>query len=302
MHVEWEGFVIWDLIQPSFIFIVGVAMPFAFAIRSSRGESRASQFGHVAKRSLTLLVIGMAIVCVHKDKLVIDFITVLQQIAIAYFFAFFVLGRGWKVQLAATLAVLAAHHLLFTFGPGHGVDAYAKNANFAAWLDYTVLGTYNAGGYTSFNAFSSIATVILGIMAGEMIRSDNTEGRKVVWMLVTGVVLLAVGAALHPVIPVVKRIWTSSWALFAGGWAYLLLGAFYWAIEVKGWRRWCFIFQVVGMNSIAIYVFHQMLHSSLDRWLWVFHPRFPGPDGRYRRDIPGLACAGDPVVFRLLAL
>jgi predicted acyltransferase len=279
MHVEWEGFGIWDLIQPSFIFIVGVAMPFAFAIRSGRGESRASQFGHAAKRSLTLLIIGMAIVCVHKDKLVIDFITVLQQIAIAYFFAFFVLGRGWKVQALTALAVLAVHHLLYMFGPGHGAEIYAKNANFAAWLDYTVLGTYNAGGYTSFNAFSSIATVILGIIAGEMIMRENSENRKVLWMFVTGVLLIAAGAALHPVIPVVKRIWTSSWTLFAGGWAFLLLGAFYWAIEVKGWRKWSFIFQVVGMNSIAIYVFHQMLRGSLDKWLWVFTRPFLGSMG-----------------------
>ena len=278
-HVEWEWFSVWDLIQPSFIFIVGVAMPFAFAIRSGRGETRASQFKHVAKRSLTLLIIGMWIVWVHMDRVTLNFITVLQQIAIAYFFAFFVLGRGWKVQGLTALAILVAHHLLFQFGPGHGAEIYAKNANFASWLDYTLLGTYNAGGYTSFNAFSSIATVILGIMAGEMIHSDNAESKKVVWMVVTGVALIAAGAALSPVIPVVKRIWTSSWTLFAGGWAFLLLACFYWLIEVKGWRKWCFMFQVVGMNSIAIYVFHQMLHGSIDNWIWVVTRSVLGPMG-----------------------
>ncbi len=279
MHVKWEGFGIWDLIQPSFIFIVGVAMPFAFAIRSARGESHASQLKHAARRSLTLLIVGMGIVCIHQGELFLNFITVLQQIAIAYFFAFFVLGRGWKVQGLAALAILAVHALLFQFGPGAGADVYAKNANFAAWLDVTLLGRSNSGGYTSFNAFSSIATVILGIMAGELIRSEMAEKKKVLWMVLAGVGLIAAGAALHPVIPVVKRIWTASWTLFAGGWAYLLLAAFYWIIEIKDWRRWSFIFQVVGMNSIAIYVLYQLLHGSIKDWLWVFTGPVLGPAG-----------------------
>jgi predicted acyltransferase len=116
-------------------------------------------------------------------------------------------------------------------------------------------------------------------MAGEMIRSDNPEKKKVVWMFITGLALIGLGALLHPVIPVVKRIWTSSWTVFAGGWAFLLLGTFYWAIEIKGWRRWCFVFQVVGMNSIAIYVLYQMLHHSIDTWTWVFTRGLLGPMG-----------------------
>ncbi len=270
MHVKWEGCTAWDLIQPSFIFIVGVAMPFAFAIRSSRGESHAIQLWHAAKRSLTLLVVGMAIVCIHREEVYFNFITVLQQIAIAYFFAFFVLGKSWKVQGLTALAILAVHALLFQFGPGAGADVYAKNANFASWLDLTILNRPNSGGYTSFNAFSSIATVIMGIMAGELIRGGTDEKKKVLTMLLAGIGLIVAGSVLHPVIPVVKRIWTASWTLFAGGWAYLLLAAFYWMIEIKGWRRWSFIFQVVGMNSIAIYVFYQLLHRSIDSWLWVF--------------------------------
>jgi len=279
-HVAWEGFSVWDLIQPSFIFIVGVAMPFAFAIRSARGESHAIQLWHAAKRSLTLLVVGMAMVCIHNGELFFNFITVLQQIAIAYFFAFFVLGKSWKIQGLTALAVLVVHALLFQFGPGAGAEVYVKNANFASWLDMTLLNRTNSGGYTSFNAFSSIATVILGIMAGEFVRSETEEKKKVLTMLLVGIGLIVAGTVLHPVIPVVKRIWTASWTLFAGGWAFLLLATFYWMIEIKGWRRWSFIFQVVGMNSIGIYVLFQMLHRSIDSWLWVFTKPF-------------LACLGD---------
>lgn len=270
-HVEWAGFVVWDLIQPSFMFIVGAAMPFAFAVRSEKGQSRTLQFWHVCKRSLQLLLIGCAIIMIHRNEIVINLTTVLQQIAIAYFFAFFVLGRGIRVQLAAALAVLAACTLLFVLWPGVGeAGPWAKNANFASAVENWLFGSMDRGGYTAFNAIPSIATLIFGIIAGEMVRKDIPETRKVRNLLFAGIICLAVGAALHPVIPVVKRIWTPSWAIFSAGWAYLLLAVFYWLIEVKNIKKWSFIFMVIGMNSIAIYVFFQMMHSSINSWLWTF--------------------------------
>ena len=132
--MNWPVF--WDMIQPGFMYIVGVAMPFAFAARRARGQTRPQMFKHVWKRSLSLLLIGMAIVCVHKDTLLIDLTTVLQQIAIAYFFAFFVLERGLKVQALVTLGILLVHWACFQFWPGVGPDGpWAKNANFAAASD-----------------------------------------------------------------------------------------------------------------------------------------------------------------------
>ncbi len=279
-HVEWAGFVVWDLIQPSFIFIVGAAMPFAFAARSARGQSRSQQFVHVLKRSLHLLLIGCVIVAIHKNTILIDLTTVLQQIAIAYFFAFFVLGRGTKVQVAAALGILLVHTLCFVLWPGVGPGGpWAKNANFASAVEQWVFGRMDNGGYTAFNAISSIATVIFGILAGEMLRRDIPAARKVRNLFLAGLVCLAAGAALHPFIPVVKRIWTSSWAIFSAGWAYLLLALFYWLIDVKNIRRWSFIFMVIGMNSISIYVFFQMLRSNINHWLWTFTGPMLGPLG-----------------------
>ncbi|HUU29069.1 MAG TPA: DUF5009 domain-containing protein [archaeon] len=270
-HVAWKGCVLWDLIQPSFMFIVGVAMPLAFAIRSARGQSRAQQFKHVVKRSLSLLIIGVALICVSRGKYVIDLTTVLQQIAIGYFFAFFVLGRGFRVQTITVFLILAVHWALFQFWPGVGPDGpWAKNANFASWLDYLWLNRYDPGGYTSFNAFSSTATIIFGVMAGELLRKEITEKRKVVYLALAGVCFLILGTLLHPLIPVVKRIWTASWAIYSTGWALLLLAFFYWVIEVAGRRKWCFIFMVVGMNSIFIYVFNWLMRGSLNEWIWAF--------------------------------
>lgn len=279
-HIEWTGFLLWDLIQPSFIFIVGAAMPFAFAARSAKNQGRAEQFRHVFKRSLHLLVIGCAIVAIHKGRILIDLTTVLQQIAIAYFFAFFVLGRGIRVQLITALAVLAAHTLCFVLWPGAGeAGPWAINANFASYLEQLVFGRMDAGGYTAFNAISSISTVIFGIIAGEMVRRDIPGSAKVRNLVLVGLACLVAGALLHPVIPVVKRIWTSSWTIFSAGWAYLLLALFYWLIEVRNIRRWSFIFMVIGMNSISIYVFFQMMRANIDRWLWTFTQPLLGPAG-----------------------
>lgn len=270
-HVAWEGCVLWDLIQPSFIFIVGVAMPFAFAIRQQRGETWPQMFGHVWKRALVLLLLGVARSCVGSNELLFDMTTVLQQIAVAYFFAFFVLGRGIRVQFAAALSILAADWALFQFWPGVGPGGpYAFNANFHSAVEQAVFGRLTPGGYTGFNAFGSISTVMFGIIAGELLRKEMAEKSKAVWLVAAGVAGIAIGWTLSPLIPVVKRIWTPSWTIYSAGWASLTLGIFYWVIEVLGKRNWCFMFMVVGMNSIAIYMLVSLLRGSVNEWIWTF--------------------------------
>lgn len=279
-HVAWEGCSLWDLIQPSFIFIVGVAMPFAFAARSARGESRGDQFSHVWKRSLILLLLGVGRYILHTDTFLFDMTTVLQQIAVAYFFAFFVLGRRFRTQLGVALLILIADWALFHFWPGVGPGgAYAKNANFHSAVELWVWGRISPGGYAGFNAFGSIATVIFGIMAGELLRKQIADTAKVKYLLLAGLGAIAAGWLLSLIgIPVVKRIWTPSWTIYSAGWASLLLGVFYWIIEVRNWRKWCFIFTVVGMNSIAIYMLVSLLRGSVNNWIstffgWLLEPR-----------------------------
>ena len=270
-HAAWAGCTLWDLIQPSFIFIVGVAMPFAFAVRSARGESRAAQFRHVWKRSLVLLLLGVGRYILHTDKYIFDMTTVLQQIAVAYFFAFFLLGRKFRTQLAAAFAILIVDWALFQFWPGVGEGgAYAKNANFHSAVELWIWGKVSPGGYTAFNAFGSIATVIFGIMAGELLRKQLPGGRKTGYLLLAGLAGIAVGWLLSPVIPLVKRIWTPSWTIYSAGWASLLLGLFYWIIEVREKRAWGFPFMVVGMNSITIYMLVSLLRGPVKSWTWTF--------------------------------
>jgi heparan-alpha-glucosaminide N-acetyltransferase len=270
-HAAWAGCTVWDLIQPSFIFIVGVAMPFAFAARSARGESRAHQFSHVWKRSLILLLLGVARSILHTEKYGFSMIAVLQQIAVAYFFAFFLLGRKLSTQMIVALLILIVDWALFQFWPGAGdAGAYALNSNFHSAVELMIWGKVSSGGYAAFNAFGSIATVIFGIMAGDLLRSGLTGGRKTRYLLLAGLAGIAFGWMLSPFIPVIKRIWTPSWTIYSAGWASLLLGIFYWVIEVKDKRTWSFPFMVVGMNSIAIYMLVSLLRGPANGWVRTF--------------------------------
>ncbi len=277
-HVAWEGCVLWDLIQPSFIFIVGVAMPFAFAIRSARGESRAELFKHAWWRALLLLLLGVGRVCIGDNVLIWDMTTVLQQIAVAYFLAYFVLGRGFKVQLAAVLFILVSDWALFQFWPGAGPGGpYAINANWHSAVEQWVFGRMDPGGYTMINFWGSTATVILGIMAGELLRGGKDGRKKVAFLVLLGLAGIFAGMALSPFIPVVKRIWTPSWVVFSAGWASLTLGVFYLLIEVWNLRRWTFVFKVVGMNSIAIYMVVSFMRGEVNDWIGVFTRGFLEP-------------------------
>jgi heparan-alpha-glucosaminide N-acetyltransferase len=270
-HAAWAGCTVWDLIQPSFIFIVGVAMPFAFAARSARGESRAHQFSHAWKRSLILLLLGVGRYVLHTDKFIFDMTTVLQQIAVAYFFAFFLLGRKLSTQVIVALLILLVDWALFQFWPGvTEAGAYAKNANFHSAVELWGWGRLQSGGYAAFNAFGSIATVIFGIMAGDLLRTQLSGSRKTGCLVLAGLAMIVAGWLLSPAIPIVKRIWTPSWTIYSAGWASLLLGAFYWIIEVRDKRAWSFPFMVVGMNSIAIYMLVSLLRGPVKGWTWTF--------------------------------
>lgn len=273
-HRQWVGCTFWDLIQPSFMFIVGVAMPFSFAIRQAKGEGWPLQFIHAVKRALLLVLIGVFLDSYYKGRIEVQFIRVLQQIAIGYLIAFLVLHLGPLVQGTTVFFLLAGHTTAYLlYGHDHGIDPWgtpAGNAppyldNFGVFLDKTLHLPLSVGHYVTFNAISSAGTILLGVLCGEMLRGPLSHGKKVLAMIVAGLIGLAAGWALSggdgwlPVsfpalVPMIKRLWTASFALYAAGWTFLMLAAFYFLIEVANWRAWSFPFVVVGMNSIAIYV------------------------------------------------
>ena len=307
-HRQWVGCTFWDLIQPSFMFIVGAAMPFSFARRQEQGQSWGKQFGHVLWRALLLVLIGIALDSYGKSAPVVQMIRVLQQIAIGYVLAFLVLQRGPLVQAVAAAGLLGVHTAAFLwYGRAHGTDAWLRDQNVGTWLDQLMhdrlstfgeqvtqnfFGCHNTvalmplstGGYVTFNAVSSAATILFGVLCGELFRSEWPGSRKLTVLGLAGVGGLLLGGllaggvygigdwhvALPTLVPLVKRIWTSSFAVFAAGWTCLMMFAFFLVIDVWKLRAWSLPLVVVGMNSILMYVLAQVLKGPVREALKPF--------------------------------
>jgi predicted acyltransferase len=263
-HMDWHGMHFWDLIQPFFMFIVGLVMPMSFERRWAAGETWRASLLHVLKRCALLILFGLIARSVQANKPVIDLINVLAQVSFTYLVAFLVLRSGWKMQAAVAFALLAAHTALYEFASAPGVAGpWVKDANIGWYLDRLVLNKNWGGSYATINCISSAANTIAGVMAGTLLMSAMTLARKMRILIITGVVCIAAGLALDPLIPIIKKIWTASFAVYSVGFTLLALVLFYWICDVKRQRSWARMFVVVGANSIFIYLFHEILH----RWM-----------------------------------
>ena len=290
-HATWVGGGAWDMIQPAFMFMVGVAMPWSHARRIAAGHSLGRNVAHALWRSVVLVALAVFLASNSTKTTNFIFPNVLGQIGLGYTFLFLLLGRGWRVQLGAMAAIAVGTWAMFALHPlppagfdfaKVGVKAdelkdavlpgffahWNKNTNAASAFDQWFLNlfprtekfVFNAGGYATLNFIPSLITMILGLLTGEMLRRNGTDRQRVTWMFAVGAVCIAVGlAAGWTVCPIIKRIWTPSWALFSGGIVLWLLAVYYWAVEMCGCRRAVFPLMVVGMNSIAIYLMDQLL-------------------------------------------
>ncbi len=259
-HTEWHGMTAWDLVQPFFMFIVGAAMPFSFARRWASGESSAATFWHVAKRCVLLIAWGLIARSVEAGRPVIDLINVLAQLSFTYFVAFLVLRKSWRIQAVAAFGMLAIDWALYFFVRAPGVAGpWVQDANIGWWLDGAVLGKHWSGSYATINCIPSAANTIFGVMAGSLLRTSLPYARKLRILLAYGAAGIAAGLLLDPLIPVVKKIWTPSFALLSAGCTLVALSLVVWICEMVEWRRWTGVAVMVGSNSIFIYLFHEIL-------------------------------------------
>ena len=283
-HVEWAGCSLHDLIQPSFSFLVGVALPYSVARRKAEGGTARRLFGHAVRRALILIALGIFLRSMHASQTNFTFEDTLTQIGLGYPFLFLLAFRRARTQWIAFAVILSGYWLAWLLypvpGPGYDYQAvgvppdwphhysglaahWNKNANLGHAFDVWFLNLFprpepfvaNVGGYLTLSFIPTLATMILGLVAGQWLRAAAPQ-MPMRRLLVAGAAGLALGGALHALglNPVVKRIWTPAWTLFSGGWCFLLLAAFSWVIEVRGYRRWAFPLIVVGLNSIAAYV------------------------------------------------
>lgn len=298
-HKEWVGCAPWDLIQPSFMFMVGVSLPYSLASRRAKGQSFAMMFGHSVYRALLLIFLGIFLRSQSRRQTYFTFEDVLTQIGLGYVFLFLLAWAKPKIQWIAAAVILIGYWAAFALYPlpptnfdtmtvgvphdwPHRLTGFAahwdKNTNLAHYVDQWFLNlfprespfVYNRGGYLTLNFIPSLATMIFGLLAGELLRSTRTGEEKLRLLVGGGILGLILGVILHVVgvCPIVKRIWTPSWTVFSTGWALLFLAFFYYVIDLKGYRRWAFPFLVVGMNSIAIYV---LVHVATDYFINSLH-------------------------------
>ena len=274
-HSAWTGVTFWDLIQPAFTFMVGVAMPFAFASRVAKGATSGALFRHVLWRALVLIVLSNVLSNFNSGRAhpKLQFINVLCQIAFGYLLCFLILQLRFSLQVAAGIAMLVGYWGLFAMFPGPD-GAFSKTGNIGAVIDLKVLGYNYPGFYTTINFIGNAVTILFGCWAGTLLRTNKSHSQKMKILGASALAGFVLGLALEPFNPMVKRLWTPSFALFSAGWVFLMLLAFYWLIEVKQIRGWEFPMVVMGTNSIFIYSFSQVLHGWLDRGLKVFTGNF----------------------------
>ena len=273
-HREWEWIAFWDLIQPAFMFMVGVAIPFAIAKRIEQGATRRQLLWHVAARSLRLLVMSQILISIGRGRMTFQLTNVLAQIAITYFACYLIMQLRFRVQVAVAALILAGHWALFAAFPGNVGAFYSRTTNIGAVVERFLFGRVNSGHWVSINFITSTVTTLFGVWTGRLLASSRTPREKMRIMAVAAVACLAGGLLMHPWNPIIKRICTSSFTVYSTGWVLLMLLACYWLVEVKQYRRWTFPLIVVGANSIFIYSIEMVLRSWLNRAIGVFTLNF----------------------------
>lgn len=273
-HVPWKGMVFWDLIQPAFMFMVGLAMPFSFGRRKAQGKTFKQQFRHVLWRSLMLLFISQILMSIADEgypRYVPHFQldNVLAQIAFTYFFCFLIMQLEFRWQVLAAILFLALHWGLFLAFPGKD-GPFSMTDNIGRRIDLDLLGVNPDGYYVSINWISSTVTTLLGVWCAELLLKKRSHAYNVKVLAGGAALCFLLGFALTPVNPMVKRIWTNSFTLVSGGCVVLILLFFYWLVEMMGFRRLVFPLLVLGMNYIFIYCVYIVLTEGINNVVGTF--------------------------------
>jgi predicted acyltransferase len=297
-HVEWSGCALHDLIQPSFSFLVGVALPFSIASRVVKGHSFGRMFLHAVWRALLLVALGIFLRSQHTTLTNFTFEDTLTQIGLGYVFLFLLGFRSVYWHWAALFVILVGYWAAFALYPLPGSDFdytavgvkpdfphytgflahWNKNSN-AAWaFDQWFLNLFgrekpfefNGGGYATLSFIPTLGTMILGLIAGTWLKDAPSRGKILFWLLLAGVACLGAGYGMEAtgVCPIVKRIWTPAWTLYSGGICFLILLGFSVLFDGNSpLRPLAFPLVVIGANSIFIYCAYETVTPWIEKML-----------------------------------
>jgi len=264
-HAEWVGFNWFDFIFPLFMFISGAVIPITLTSKLNNGVSKGSLHKKAFFRMLTLVFIGIVYNGAFSGGIdSMRFASVLGQIGIAYYLAFliFLYSKEKKMSIpiwiGGILIAVAILQLLIPV-PGIGAGKLTPDGTINGYIDRLILpgvlysGTFDPEGILSILSATSIT--LMGVIAGIVLKQSGfSEYKKVYLLALTGLCLTCVALLLNPYYPIIRRCWTSSFIMIAGGVCFLMLSLFYLIIDVKKWRKWTFYFRVIGVNSIFVYL------------------------------------------------
>jgi len=292
-HASWNGFTPTDLVFPTFLFLVGISTVFSTAARLAKGATKQSIFWHALRRAVILFLFGLLVnsfPLFHINTLRVY--GVLQRIAVCYFVisVIYLISASWKNKAVIAIAALVGYWAIMRFipVPGYGVPTHDvplldPDGNLVAWLDRQIFSAPHLYERTRdpeglLSTLPALATALFGMLAGLWLRTSRSIGEKARGIAIAGVSGLLLGGLWNYAFPINKKLWTSSYVLFAAGWSLLLLALAIWIVDIRGAgkpeparRKWLMPFLVFGTNAIAAYILSELLPGVMG----MIHPQ-PG--------------------------
>ncbi len=264
-HAKWNGLTHHDTIFPLFLFLAGVSFPFSLSRQLESGTPRKRIYLRIIRRALTLFCLGMVYNGLFNLELSsLRIYSVLGRIGLAWMLAaILTINFGVRTRAAICAVILVGYYLLVSFVPAPdviGADPLSKEGNIVGYIDRLIApahiyysGCFDPEGLLS--TLPAVVTAMMGVFAGEFVRRrDISGGRKSLLMACCAVAFLIAGLVWSRWFPVNKMLWTSSFVLVVGAYCLGMFALFYYVIDVRQWRRWTFVFRVVGLNSITVYM------------------------------------------------
>jgi len=264
-HHPWNGLRFWDLIQPGFMFMAGTSMAYSLRRQQMDGFTWAQSFRKVLKRSGWLFFWGVLDYAVRRKGLSFELWNVLTQLSFTTLVAFLVFRWSYKAQIIFSIGLLVLTEILYRYTHVPGFDQpFTDQHNFGNYIDLLLMNKTNSGGWVAINCIPTAAHTIWGALAGKLLISNTARDKKLRWLMVSGIAALVIGYSMNfTITPIIKRISTSSFVLASGGWCLLALALFYWWIDMRNHKNYLQFFLVVGMNSLFIYLFFEIVGG---RW------------------------------------
>lgn len=263
VHHPWNGLRFWDLVQPSFMFMAGVAMAYSLEKQWSAGVSWNTSFKKALRRSFWLFFWGVLDYAVRRDGLSFELWDVLTQLSFTTLLAFLIFKWRPLYQVIVCAGLLLLTEVLYRFTTVPGFDQpFTDQHNFGNYIDLLLMNKINNGGWVAINCIPTAVHTIAGALAGKLLMKGTN---KIPQLIGWGIACALIGSGLDwsGITPIIKRIATSSFVLASLGYCLWFLALSYWWIDIRGHRKHLLFFTVVGMNSIFIYVFFEIVGS---RW------------------------------------